>query len=383
MEEKKKKEIILLGATGSIGSSVLRFLREKREDYKLIGISAYNNVSLLKKIAEEFNVSYVALGNEELIRAIPADFRVFSGKKGLIELSAINCDIVVSGLSGIAGLLPGLTALRSSNNLAIANKEPLVVAGKFFLDEAKKNSVKILPLDSEHNSIFQCFDYGKKKNISHITLTASGGPFLNTSKRKFSKIKPEDAIKHPNWNMGKKISVDSSTMINKALEIIEAGILFNLKSNEIDVLVHPQSIVHGFVHYKDGSVLANLSRPDMISPVAVALSYPKRANLDLKPLDLASISKLTFLKPDLKKFPALKLGWESLEVGGAFPVILNASNEIAVESFLNKLITFNDIIDIINFCLSEINITGPGTVEDAIEIDKYTRVIANKYVKGL
>ena len=379
----KKKKIILLGASGSIGLSTLKLLRNKKDYFDLIGISVNTNVKFLSQIVKEFNVKYVAISNLESSKNFKCKATLFHGKQGLSELSSINCDLVVSGISGVSGLLPAINAIRAGNNLAIANKEPLVVAGKIFVSEAKKHKVNILPIDSEHSSIFQCFNQSQRGNISHITLTASGGPFLNMNKNDFKNIKPIDAIKHPVWKMGKKISVDSATMVNKALEIIEAGVLFNLKSKEIDVLIHPQSIIHGLVHYKDGSTLANLSNPDMISPIAVALAYPDRLNLNLKNFSLDQVSNLTFLKPDLKKFPALKYGWQALNSGGTYPIIFNAANEIAVEYFLNNLINFNDIVNLIDSALSSINLNSPKNLDDSLEIDKITRLKVLNYIRGL
>ena len=218
----KTRKIILLGATGSIGSSTLRLLRKKRDYFNLIGISANKNISKLLKIADEFNVKYIAINDIEAAKKIKYSSKIFVGPKGLIDLASVNCDIVVSGITGISGLLPAINAIRSGNNLAIANKEPLVVAGNIFVEEAKKNNVKILPVDSEHSAIFQCFNENDRKSISHITLTASGGPFLNLSKSKFKNVKPSDAIRHPNWKMGKKITIDSATLMNKVFEVIEA-----------------------------------------------------------------------------------------------------------------------------------------------------------------
>ena len=281
---KRLKKIILLGATGSIGKTTLELLRLHKNEFKLIGVSANTNVKKLKKIVDEFKVKHIAISNLIASKKIDFDKKLLVGEEGLNELASIKCDILVSGISGAAGLLPAITALRSGNDIAIANKEPLVIAGDFFIKETKINNTKILPVDSEHNSIFQCFDERQREKINNITLTASGGPFLNLQKKYFSKIKPSDAINHPVWSMGKKISVDSATLINKALEVIEAGYLFNLKPNQIDVLIHPQSIIHGMVHYMDGSTLANLSYPNMISPLSVALSYPERLNLGLKKL---------------------------------------------------------------------------------------------------
>ncbi len=380
---KKLKKIILLGATGSIGETTIELLRNQKDKFKLIGVSANTKVTKLKKIVDEFNVKYVAISDLNAAKKNVFEKNILIGKKGLAELASIKCDVVVSGITGAAGLLPAIIALRSGNDLAIANKEPLVIAGEFFIKESKINNAKILPVDSEHNSIFQCFDENHRKNISHITLTASGGPFLNLNKKYFKNIQPSDAIKHPVWRMGKKISVDSATLVNKALEVIEAGFLFNLKSNQIDVLIHPQSIIHGMVHYQDGSVLANLSYPNMISPLSVALSYPDRLNLGLKKLDLTKISTLTFQKPDLQKFPGLKLGWDILNQGKSYSIIMNASNEIAVEFFLKNVIRFDQIIEMINYALDKFQFNSPKNLDDIIEIDKRTRILMKEYIRGI
>ncbi len=380
---KRLKKIILLGATGSIGKTTLELLRLHKNEFKLIGVSANTNVKKLKKIVDEFKVKHIAISNLIASKKIDFDKKLLVGEEGLNELASIKCDILVSGISGAAGLLPAITALRSGNDIAIANKEPLVIAGDFFIKETKINNTKILPVDSEHNSIFQCFDERQREKINNITLTASGGPFLNLHKKYFSKIKPSDAINHPVWSMGKKISVDSATLINKALEVIEAGYLFNLKPNQIDVLIHPQSIIHGMVHYMDGSTLANLSYPNMISPLSVALSYPERLNLGLKKLDLSKIGELTFKKPDLDKFPGLKLGWEILKQPKPYSIIMNAANEIAVELFLKNVISFNEIVDLINYALQRFEFDIPNNLEDIIDIDKRTRILIKENYRGV
>ena len=380
---KRLKKIILLGATGSIGKTTLELLRLHKNEFKLIGVSANTNVKKLKKIVDEFKVKHIAISNLIASKKIDFDKKLLVGEEGLNELASIKCDILVSGISGAAGLLPAITALRSGNDIAIANKEPLVIAGDFFIKETKINNTKILPVDSEHNSIFQCFDERQREKINNITLTASGGPFLNLHKKYFSKIKPSDAINHPVWSMGKKISVDSATLINKALEVIEAGYLFNLKPNQIDVLIHPQSIIHGMVHYMDGSTLANLSYPNMISPLSVALSYPERLNLGLKKLDLSKIGELTFKKPDLDKFPGLKLGWQILMQPKPYSIIMNAANEIAVELFLKNVISFNEIVDLINYALQRFEFDIPNNLEDIIDIDKRTRILIKENYRGV
>ncbi len=373
-----QKNIILLGATGSIGSSTLNLIRMRREKFNLIGISAYEKTEQLKLISKEFNVKNVCYFKNDHEIIFDKSINVMQGYEGLIELASLKCDVVVSGISGLAGLMPAYMALNNGNNIAIANKEPLVVAGKILIECSKKNNVKILPVDSEHNSIFQCFDNDLRENVSHITLTASGGPFLNRPFNSFKEITIEEALKHPKWQMGKKISIDSATLINKALEIIEAGFLFELKSNQINVVIHPESIIHGLVHYKDGSVLANLALPDMISPLSVAIGYPERYNLDLPKLNLVEVSQLNFLKPDLRKFPGLNFGWNALNEPNCFAIILNAANEIAVDLFLKKRIKFISIVDIIDKCLNKQKFNTAKNLEETLEIDKTSRILAKK-----
>ncbi len=376
---KTKKDIILLGSTGSIGESALRLIRENRDKFNLIGISAHNNVKLLSEIVNEFDVPNVVLSNEKNAKDYFGKYELNVGSLCLIDLAKIKCDIVISGIIGMSGLHAAYTAINYGNDLAIANKETLVSAGKFFINKSKEKNVKILPVDSEHSAIFQCLNNKNISRLDHITLTASGGPFLNTPLEYFKNIKPQDAIKHPVWKMGKKISVDSATMINKALEIIEASVLFNLSSNKIDVVVHPEHIIHGLVHYKDGSVIANLGLPDMITPLSVALSWPNRLDLKLKKMSLVNINKLTFFKPDLDKFPGLKLGWDTLQSPYCSPVVLNASNEIAVDCFLKNKIRYTDIFNIVDETLNFYNPTKPQNLDDVIEIDKIARKHALKF----
>ena len=379
----KKKNIVLLGATGSIGCSALRLLRKNKNLFNLIGVSAHKNAKLLSKIVNEFNVQNVVLSNEENIDDYYGKYSLQTGSLSLINLAILKCDIVISGISGLSGLHAAYAAISAGNDLAIANKETLVAAGKIFMDKAKKTNAKILPVDSEHSAIFQCLNNKNISNLDYITLTASGGPFLNTPIEELKNIKPEDAIKHPIWDMGKKISVDSATMINKALEIIEASVLFGIESKKIDVVIHPQSIVHGLVHYKDGSTIANLGYPDMITPLSVALGWPERLDLDLKKISLIEISNLTFLKPDLDKFPGLKLGWNAMENPYCSPIVLNASNEIAVEFFLNNQIKFTDIYKIITEILNIYSPRIPSNIDDVIEIDVLTRDKTLNYIKRL
>ena len=377
---KNRKDIILLGSTGSIGKSALRLLRENKDKFNLIGVSAHNNVKLLSEIVNEFDVENVVLSDGTNAKGYFGKNELNVGLLRLIDLAKIKCDIVISGIIGMSGLHAAYAAINCGNNLAIANKETLVAAGKIFINKSKEKNVKILPVDSEHSAIFQCLNNKNISNLDYITLTASGGPFLNTPLNQFKNIKPRDAINHPIWKMGQKISVDSATMINKALEIIEASVLFNLNSNQIDVVVHPEHIVHGLVHYKDGSTIANLGLPDMITPISVALNWPNRLDLNLKKMSLTKISKLSFFEPDLKKFPGLKLGWEALKSPYCSPVVLNASNEIAVDCFLKNKIQFTDIFNIVEDTLNFYNPVKPQNIDDVIETDKIARKYALKFI---
>ena len=371
---KNKKNIILLGATGSIGESSLRLFRKNKEKFNLVGVSAHNNAELLSRIVNEFDVPNVVLSNPKNAKSYYGKSELNIGHSCLIELAKISCDIVISGISGLSGLHPAFAAISVGNNLAIANKETLVSAGKFFVQKSHEKKVKILPVDSEHCAIFQCLEKNNFSNVDFITLTASGGPFLNMPIENFKNIEPKHAIKHPVWKMGQKISVDSATMFNKALEIIEASVLFNIQSDKIEVTIHPEHIIHGLVHYKDGSVLANLGFPDMITPLSVAINWPTRLDLNLKKLSLNKINNLRFFEPDFKKFPGLKLGWEVLQNPNYSPVILNASNEIAVDAFLKNKVKFTDIYNIVWETLNVCKTSIAKNIDDIIEIDRIARM---------
>ena len=381
LNQEKIKNIIILGVTGSIGLSALRLLRKSNKIFNLIGVSAHNNAKLLSEIVNEFNVSNVVLSNKKNIDQYFGKFDLNSGETELINLASIKCDMVISGISGLAGLHSAYAAISSGNDLAIANKETLVSAGKLFMEKARETGVKILPVDSEHSAIFQCIDQKNIINLDHITLTASGGPFLNTPINELEYVTSDDAIKHPVWDMGKKISIDSATMINKALEIIEASVLFDLNKEKIEVVIHPQSIIHGLVHYKDGSIIANLAYPDMITPLSVALAWPNRLDLKLKKLSLIEIHNLSFIKPDFNKFPSLQLGWDCLDNPNCSAIVLNAANEIVVDNFLKNKIKFTDIFFVISEMLNIYNPSKPNNIGDVIEIDKLTRIKTIEFIK--
>jgi 1-deoxy-D-xylulose-5-phosphate reductoisomerase len=377
------KNIILLGSTGSIGKSTLRLLRNNRDKFNLLGVSAHNNVFLLSEIVNEFQVPHVVLSNSLNAKKYFGKSELNVGPEALVELAKTNCDIVVSGIIGISGLHSAFAAINAGNHLAIANKETLVTAGKIFIDKANEKKCNILPVDSEHSAIFQCLDINNTKNLDFITLTSSGGPFLNKKIEDFKYIKPQNALQHPVWEMGKKISIDSSTMINKALEIIEASVLFDLNADQIQVVVHPEHIIHGLVHYNDGSIIANMGFPDMITPLSVALNWPERLNLNLKKMSLSNIGKLTFFEPDLKKFPGLRFGWDAISNPKCSPIVLNGSNEVSVDNFLKGKINFTNIHYVIEKTLNNYAPTKPKNIDDVIEIDKITRIKTLNIIKEI
>ena len=325
--------------------------------------------------------SYVVIENEKYFLEVKKSLsslkkcEVLCGAKAILEVAKIKCDLFISAIVGAAGMLPTLAAIEAGSNIALANKESLVCAGEFLMKAAKKSGAKILPVDSEHNAIFQIFENKNLSMIDDITLTASGGPFFN-SKKDFKKISVAEALKHPNWKMGAKISIDSATMMNKGLEIIEAFHLFPVKKNQLKILTHPQSILHGMVNYKDGSSLAMLSLPDMKVPLSYALSFPKRMAIKHEKLDLAKLQRLEFFAVDEKKFPAVRICREVLEVDGSAPAVLNAANEIAVAKFLNSEISFDQITKITEKTLEKISHKKLKSIEEVLDFDKKARLIA-------
>jgi 1-deoxy-D-xylulose-5-phosphate reductoisomerase len=378
-----KKKISIFGSTGSIGKSTIEVVKNAPQNFEIFALVAGNDVKTLISQALEIKPSYVVIENEkyflELKEALSSlkNCQVLAGKNAILEVAKIKCNLFISAIVGAAGMLPTLAAIEVGSNIALANKESLVCAGFFLIEAAKKSGAKIIPVDSEHNAIFQIFENENLEIIDFITLTASGGPFFNKD-IDFSEITVKQALKHPNWRMGAKISIDSATMMNKGLEVIEAFHLFPLKKNQIKILVHPQSIIHGMVEYKDGSTLAMMSKPDMQVPISYALSYPKRMAIKHDRLDLAKLENLTFFETNEKKFPALRICREVMEADGNFPVILNAANEIAVERFLKGEITFDKITVIIEKTLEKIKHKILFSLDEVIEFDAEARDIANK-----
>jgi len=383
-----KKKIVVLGSTGSIGTSCLDVIRSFKDKFEVIGLGAGKNIDLLIKQIEEFRPRFVTIINEvlakELKERLPSsyDIEIKHSKEGYMELASLDeADLIVSAIVGSVGLIPTLSALNAGKDVALANKESLVIAGHLVTKAAKKTGAKILPVDSEHCAIFQCLQGQDKSALKRLILTASGGPFRDSSLDKFKEITPDQAIKHPNWKMGRKISVDSATLMNKGLEIIEARWLFDVDVDKIDVVIHPQSIIHSMVEFVDGSILAQLGITDMRIPIAYALSWPERLELDLPQLDLVSCSPLTFEAPNFDKFPCLRLAYEAVKIGGSMPCILSASNEVAVEAFLSNRIRFDQIPKVIEEVLSRLEPRSCDNLDEIINEDARARLMAEMVIQ--
>lgn len=362
------RRISILGATGSIGESTLRILRQHRESYSLTTLTAQENAEKLIALAQEFRPQAVAIGNEAHLPTLrealkPLGIAVFGGAKGIEEASCISTDITVAAIVGAAGLLPTLRAIEQGGTVALANKESLVCAGDLVMKACATHGTTLLPVDSEHNAIFQVLAADHRAAVEKITLTASGGPLLRTPIAQLATITPEEAIRHPRWNMGAKISVDSATMMNKGLELIEAHYLFDMPSSRLEVLIHPQSIIHSLVHYTDGSVLAQLGMPDMAIPIAYTLSWPNRLAVATPRLNLAEIAKLEFEMPDEARFPALGLARAALSAGASHCIAMNAANEIAVSAFLAREKPFTAIAT----CVADVVESTPRMAIDSID----------------
>lgn len=381
------KKIAILGSTGSIGRNTLDVVSRNRKDFRVVGLSAGKNIELLEEQIKAFSPEIVAVADSsaaDFLKKKNKGVKIFSGADGIQKVASYkNTDFVMSAIVGSAGLLPTITAIRSGKTIGLANKEALVMAGEIVIKEAKKNKAKIIPVDSEHSAVFQCIHGHSKAELKRIILTASGGPFVDRSREELKDIKADDALRHPNWDMGRKISIDSATLMNKGLEVIEASWLFGLPAEKIDVLVHPQSIVHSMVEFTDRSFLAQMSVPDMKGPIAYALSYPDRNKDPILGLELDKIGTLTFKKPDNENFPCISYAYDALNAGGTMASVLNASNEIAVETFLNNKIGFNDIPLVIRKTMEKHSVKKLSSVEDVLEADRWARETAKKIIKEL
>jgi len=373
------KTIVVLGSTGSIGRSTLDVIRRRPREFKVAGLSACTNARLLEQQADEFGVDITALRSPA--GSVPGQRRVITGETAAADIVAMTRpDIVVNGISGAAGFLPSLQAVPQGSVLALANKESLVIGGAFLTQEARRHRATLIPVDSEHSAVFQCLAGERPEEVSRIFLTASGGPFRTRPKETFPDITPEEALSHPTWSMGKRITIDSATMMNKGLEIIEAYWLFGVDLSRIQVVVHPQSIVHSMVEFRDMSIKAQLGVPDMRSAIAYALSWPSRMELDLKPLDPAAMKKLEFFPPDEDKFPALELARASMEQPRTLPCVMNAADETAVDGFLKRRIRFDGIIDIVRKTMDKLAGSRVSSPEDLIELDRESRKIAGNMI---
>ena len=361
------KNVNIYGSTGSIGTQTLNIIRRFRDRFNVSGLACGSNIELLEKQIKEFNPDIIYIKNKENISMLNFKGKIFFGEDGLKEFANYQrVDISLIAIVGTEGIIPTYESIKNSDLVALANKESLVSAGEFIITEAKKNNVKIIPVDSEHSAIFQCFH--NKNEVRKIILTASGGPFFKKSIEEFEEITVQMALKHPTWDMGNKITIDSATLMNKGLEVIEARWLFDLPGDKIDIIIHPQSIVHSFVEYQDGALLAQLGSPDMEVPISYALFYPERAELD-KGIEMSGLT-LQFFKPDFKKFPTLEFAYKALAMGKGYPAALNKANEIAVMKFLSEKISFTEIFRILEKIFKFDFLESFKSIEDVFLINK-------------
>ncbi|MFA6356088.1 MAG: 1-deoxy-D-xylulose-5-phosphate reductoisomerase [Candidatus Omnitrophota bacterium] len=380
------KKISILGSTGSIGTNALDVIARHPREFSVTGLAAHSNSDLLIKQARKFRPKTVAICDESKANRVRkalsgAGIKVLGGYEGVNELAGYDdADIALVSIVGAAGLIPTLRAIHAVKTVALANKEPLVMAGQIITSMARQRGVRILPVDSEHSAIFQCLHGHNREDIRKIYLTGSGGPLKNVDAKKFHALSPEEVVNHPRWKMGKKISVDSATLMNKGLEIIEAKWLFGVGVDKIDVLIHPEAIIHSMVEFVDGSIMAQLSQTDMRLPITYAFSYPGRVKSVLPALDFIKLGKFTFSPPDFKKFPCLKMAYDAAKKGGSDPVVLNAANEEAVLAFLDKKIRFTKIPAIIEKVLSSHKTAKEPSLNEILEIDAWARQQARRLI---
>jgi 1-deoxy-D-xylulose-5-phosphate reductoisomerase len=393
LQNTNRQNVSILGSTGTIGQQTLDVIARHPDAYNVYALAANSNVSGLVKQCVESSPKFAVLLDENAaielanqLKALNCKTQVLSGMAGLEQVSSDNnVDTVMAAIVGAAGLRPAMAAARTGKRILLANKETLVMAGSLFMQAVKAGGAELLPIDSEHNAIFQVMppqqlQYLADGGVRKIILTASGGPFRGYSQAQLAQVTPALALKHPNWVMGAKITIDSATLMNKGLEVIEARWLFNAKPDQIEVVVHPQSVIHSMVEYIDGSVLAQLGNPDMRTPIAYALGYPKRIESGVASLDLLSIAKLEFEAPDMQRFPCLQLAFDALNAGGTAPTVLNAVNEVAVSAFLNEHIAFTDIPNLISTSLESIPVEAVSSIEHIISVDALARNFANDWI---
>ena len=384
-----KKNIVILGSTGSIGTNTLDIVDRFPQEFRVIGLTAGSNDEKLEEQIRRFRPAFAALANESAAtrlrqRCADLSVHILSGNDGVAQVAqAQEAGLVISAIVGGAGLVPTLAAIRAGKHIALANKEPMVMAGALMQAEAKKHQVRIFPVDSEHSAIFQSLEGHRREDVKRVILTASGGPLWDFTPEQLQEVAPGRALQHPNWKMGAKITIDSATLMNKGLEVIEARWLFDIPAAQIEVLVHRESIIHSLVEYRDRSVIAQLGLPDMRTPISYAMRYPERMPLELPSLDLVEIGRLTFFKPDHDRFPCLRLGYDALQIGGTMPATMNAANEVAVEAFLQNGIRFLDIPDIIRSTMEGHASRQIGGLDDALEADRWAREKAESLVHAL
>lgn len=383
-----KKHITILGSTGSIGTQSLQVIQDEPDKYEILALSAWKNLELLKEQILKFKPKYAVVRDDKLARELKNNLNnkinchILYGEYGLTKISTLtDIDTVIVAITGMAALKPTLEAINAKKQICLANKEIIVSAGEIIMKRAKDNQINIIPIDSEHSGLFQCITPEHYENIEKLIITASGGPFYHLKESALESVSVEEALNHPNWQMGKKISIDSATLMNKGLEVIEAFWLFGVPLNKIEVLVHPQSYIHSLVQYDDGSMIAQLSNHDMRIPIHFALNYPNRARSSLPRINLVKIGQLTFKKLDTKKFPSIDLCYKAIEQGGTLPVVLNAANEVAVSAFLNRRLSFGNIIKVVSLTMeAHQNILNP-TINDIIYQDREARKMAEEICK--
>ncbi len=382
------KNIVILGSTGSIGRQTLEVVDAYSQDLNVLAIAAGKSVDLMEKQIRKYHPSYAVMWDEKAAadlktRVADTDVTVLSQMDGLLTICTLeDADVVVTAIVGMIGIRPTIAAIKAGKDIALANKETLVTAGHIIMPLAKEMGVKILPVDSEHSAIFQSLNGEPKNRISKILLTASGGPFRGKTKDELKNIQVEDALKHPNWSMGRKITIDSSTMVNKGLEVMEAGWLFNVKPEQIQVVVQPQSIIHSMVEYVDGAVIAQLGVPDMKLPIQYALFYPDRRPMQDNRIDFFKLQNITFEEPNLDTFTGLKLAYEAFRIGGSMPTVYNAANEKAVSLFLNRKISYLDITEFIGLCMENHTVVSNPTVEQILEAEAFSYDFIESKIKA-
>jgi 1-deoxy-D-xylulose-5-phosphate reductoisomerase len=383
------KKIVILGSTGSIGTNTLDIVSKFPGKFRAVGLTAGTNIDKLEEQVRTFSPAIVAMADEGAAtqlrsRCSGLRTKILSGPEGLVQAATMpEADLVISAIVGGAGLLPTLAAIRAGKSIALANKEPMVMAGRLMQEEARKAKVRIFPVDSEHSALFQSMEGHRAQDIRRLILTASGGPLWDMSIEQMRDVAPEQALKHPNWKMGPKITIDSATLMNKGLEVVEARWLFDIPAAQIEVVIHRESIIHSLVEYADRSVIAQLGLPDMRTPIAYAMNYPERIPLDLPSLNLAEIGRLNFCEPDHRRFPCLRFGYDALRLGGTMPAVVNAANEIAVQAFLDRKIGFLGIADTIHRTMDAHKPLELVRLEDALQADAWARNYATHMVDVL